>query len=168
MKIRPQCPTSPLIALSILGRTDLLKSLFGEWVVPGRVAKESTADGKAFSKQLATALEGHIVELGDDSMSDVLAMTLDRGEAEVISLAEHRRSGIVLLDDRKGRRLAAQRGLTAIGTVGLLLRARRSGLVSEVRPLLDRLMSSGIRISKPLYSHALEIAGEAGPGGSDK
>jgi len=154
------CNTSPLIALAILNRIDLLDTLYGEWFVPAHAAHESTVDLKPFSKLLAEKLIGHVVDLGDDRVVEALCIPLDRGEAEVIALAEAKECGTVLIDDRKGRRIAALRGLSVIGSVGVLLQARRRGLIIEVRPLLDMLIANEIRIAPSLYTKALELAGE--------
>jgi predicted nucleic acid-binding protein len=154
------CNASPLIALAVLDRIELIGVLFGEWAVPRRVAEESTVDRKPFSERIARTLRGRTVDLGSNAQADILSLTLGRGEAEVIILAEESRCELVLMDDRKGRRMARLRGLRVAGSVGLLLRARRQGLVAELRPLLDTLLANDIRISAALYNEALRLAGE--------
>jgi predicted nucleic acid-binding protein len=52
------------------------------------------------------------------------------------------------------------RGLTVVGTIGVLLDAKERGLVDDVKPLLDELIRKKIRISRELYNHALELAQE--------
>jgi predicted nucleic acid-binding protein len=66
----------------------------------------------------------------------------------------------ILMDEYKGRRIAEAQGLSPIGTVGVLLQAKRKGLPEEVRPELDELMRHHRRISGALYKKALELAGE--------
>ena len=114
------CNTSPLIALAILDEVELLDALFGEWLVPSAAARESTVDRKPFSERLAEKLRGHVVKLRDGRVADVLNLSLDRGEAEVLALAEEKRCDMVLIDDRKGRRTARVRGLRVVGTIGVL------------------------------------------------
>ena len=52
-------------------------------------------------------------------------------------------------------------GIPQTGTVGILLLAKRRGLVSAVRPLLDQLTARGIRLSPRLYDEACRLAGES-------
>ena len=66
----------------------------------------------------------------------------------------------VILDDRKARLLALQLSLKVIGTVGMLLRAKRFGVITEVKPLLIALNQVDFRISEALVQKALQIAGE--------
>jgi len=92
---------------------------------------------------------------------EYLELVLDRGEAEVIVLAEELRSDAVLIDDLKARKTAMLRGLTVVGTIGVLLDSKERGLVDDVKPLLDELIRKKIRISGELYNHALELAHES-------
>jgi predicted nucleic acid-binding protein len=66
----------------------------------------------------------------------------------------------VILDDRKARLLALQLSLKVIGTVGMLLRAKRFGVITEIKPLLNALNQVDFRISEALVQKALQIAGE--------
>ncbi len=75
-------------------------------------------------------------------------------------MAEEIEADAVLIDDLKGRKTAMLRGLTVIGTIGVLLDAKERGLVDDVKPLLDELIRKKIRISRELYNHALELAQE--------
>lgn len=66
----------------------------------------------------------------------------------------------IILDDRKARQLALQLNLKVIGTVGMLLRAKGKGIITEIKPLLAALNQADFRISEPLIQNALRIAGE--------
>ena len=92
---------------------------------------------------------------------EYLELVLDRGEAEVIVLAEELRADAVLIDDLKARKTAVLRGLAVVGTIGVLLDAKERGLVDEVKPLLDLLIRKKIRISRELHNYALELAHES-------
>ena len=67
----------------------------------------------------------------------------------------------VLLDDRLARRVALQLGLPVVGTLGLLIAAKRRGLLGQVRPSLERLQASGYVLSEAVLADALRLAGEA-------
>ena len=85
---------------------------------------------------------------------------MDKGEAEMITLAEEMNAEAVLIDDLKARKIAKLRGLNVIGTIGVLLDAKEKGVIKELKPLLDELIEKGIRIRRELYDHALELANE--------
>ena len=65
------------------------------------------------------------------------------------------------MDERKGRNVALRFGLKFIGLLGVLMEAKNKGLIQEVKPLLDALISkAGFWISPQLYNRVLESAGE--------
>jgi predicted nucleic acid-binding protein len=85
---------------------------------------------------------------------------LDRGEAEVIALAQERSADLVILDERLARRHAARLGLKLTGTLGVFLRAKQEGLIARIRPLIDKIQREGIRLSPTVVSRALDLADE--------
>jgi len=85
---------------------------------------------------------------------------LKSGEAETIVQADELNVDGVLIDDLKARKIAKLRGLKVIGTIGILVDAKEKGVISELKPLLDLLISKKIRISKELYDHALKMTNE--------
>jgi predicted nucleic acid-binding protein len=88
-----------------------------------------------------------------------LKVTVDDGEAEAIALAAERRWRIVL-DDRRARDVAQRMELKVIGTVGLLIRAKRAGLLPWIKPLLNELTEKGFHLSETLKREALRLVGE--------
>lgn len=85
---------------------------------------------------------------------------LDLGEAEIIVLARELRADWVLMDERKGRRKLTQLGLPKIGTLGILLKAKRSGLLTAIRPDVERLRHGGFSISQAVVDAVLREARE--------
>ena len=85
---------------------------------------------------------------------------MDPGEREAIAIAIELRARRLVLDDEPARRLALALGLPVIGTVGVVLTAKRLSLLTEVRPILDALLGSGFRIGREVYEQALVDAGE--------
>jgi predicted nucleic acid-binding protein len=85
---------------------------------------------------------------------------LGRGETEAIYLALHLRPDRLLLDDGDGRREAQRLGLRVTGVLGLLVAARRVGLLPTIRPDVDRLRTAGFHVSEALYKDLLASCGE--------
>ncbi|MEM9218568.1 MAG: DUF3368 domain-containing protein [Cyanobacteria bacterium P01_F01_bin.150] len=85
---------------------------------------------------------------------------VDRGEAEAIALAQSIPESIVLLDDAKARRVAERLGIRRIGTLGVLRRAKKAGLIDAVGPLVNQLLSNGIYIQQNLIEAILKDVGE--------
>lgn len=151
---------TPIISLSLIGRLELLQMLYGKVFIPLAVETEILRGGeKAGARELSDSPFIQSIPLTDSGRADLLS-DLDRGEAEVIALAQEKKAGLVLLDERLGRRHARRLRLKVTGTVGILLRAKAEGYVNEVRPCLRQLQKGGIRLSPALVSRALILAGE--------
>lgn len=100
-----------------------------------------------------------------EAVSDRTAVTLlrerlDAGESETIVLALKLEADVVLMDEARGRCIAAARGMPLTGTLGTLLLAKRKRLIERVEPLLADLAAQGFRMSGALYRHILQEAGE--------
>jgi predicted nucleic acid-binding protein len=150
--------SSPLIALAKIGRLNLLEH---EIIVPKAVFEEITRSWREYTRKLYTWGKNRVSVVKNRQAVEYLELVLDRGEAEVIVLAEELKADAVLIDDLKARKTANLRGLTVVGTIGVLLDAKERGLVDDVKPLLDELIRKKIRISRELYNHALELAQES-------
>ena len=94
-------------------------------------------------------------------VDSLLALQLDPGEASVIQLALKRSVPNVLIDERKGRKIARRvYGLHTIGTARVLVEARQAGLIAEIAPLFDRLREESYWIADPIVKWAKSAAGE--------
>lgn len=99
--------------------------------------------------------------VGDSSRVALLSLHLDPGEAEAIALALERRADLILLDERRATRAARQLGLKTLGLLGVLLLAKRKGIIDRVRPLLDRLdTTTGFWIAPDLRLQVCRAADE--------
>jgi predicted nucleic acid-binding protein len=94
------------------------------------------------------------------SIKILRAAGLDLGESEAIALADSLPNTLLLMDERKGRQIALSMGIRITGTLGILLQAKKLGVVVQIRPLLDGLLSANIRMSESLYRSILEQADE--------
>ena len=82
-----------------------------------------------------------------------------RGEAEAIALAYQRKLQIIL-DDRQARSVARNMGVSFIGTVGVLVKAKQAALIPALKPLLDELELNGFYLNEALKAEAINIVGE--------
>ncbi|WP_271628820.1 DUF3368 domain-containing protein [Caldicellulosiruptor sp. DIB 104C] len=64
------------------------------------------------------------------------------------------------MDEKKGRKVASSLDIKLTGTLGILLKAKQEGIIIELKPLLEKLIESNIRISHKLYKEILKSANE--------
>jgi len=155
--------TGPLLALSVVARLDILRHLFQQVCVPESVHREILAGG-ANNAGLATYLQADwiSVEAVAGQIDPLLAGVLHQGEAAVIHLALQRPQSTVVIDERKARKIARELyGLRVIGTAGLLVEAKRRGLVASVGDVLNEMRGSGYWIHEDIVRYAVRSAGEA-------
>jgi predicted nucleic acid-binding protein len=145
--------SSPLIALSQIGRLDLLGALFQQVVIPPYVAKEIEPTIPGLPGFLG------VNQVRAARVPRIVRGSLGKGEQEAMDLALEIRASQIL-HDRPARRLAASLGLSVIGTLGVLLAAKRNGLVIELRKELDRLVQVHFFMDEGLYQLVLTEAGE--------
>ena len=147
--------TSPITALLAVGKAELLKQLFGEVVIPNAVESELLRTHPALPAWLS------VQTLQNAAKASLYARSVDRGEAEAIALAEELHADHLLIDERKGRRLAQQQGLPVVGLLGVILLARRARLIPSARTLLEELdRKAGIYLTEELKDAALKNVGE--------
>ena len=154
--------SSPLIHLSQIGRLQLLKKLFGKLIIPQAVYREVVIEGgeKPGSKEVREASWITVMEIRNKRLKRLLQFQLDEGEAEAIVLALETKASLILLDDREARLQARRLGLRITGTPGILLRAKKLGLIRNMREEIDKLKQTGFRISKNLEEEVLKVVGE--------
>lgn len=152
--------SSPLICFAILDKLPLLDSVSGKVIVPEAVYNELAVPEKPYAETLSVYLKDKVKNVSNILAVNMLCHEIDRGEAEAIVLALEQNIKRIIIDDSKGRRAARKEGLQPVGSIGILLRAKTKGLVTEVKPLLDELIKNGIRMSESLYESALRQAAE--------
>ena len=120
-------------------------------LIPPAVARE-------FGRSLPDSIE--VRALSQPVGPQILGASLGQGESEALALALEIKSNLILLDDRAARRLAVALRLPLLGTLGLLLRAKNSGLIPALRPRMEALRVLPFHISSRLYDAVLKTAGE--------
>ena len=101
-----------------------------------------------------------IVHVSQALMDRLPSNRLGTGERAVIAYAHTHHIDLAGLDDLRARQLAEKLELAVVGTLGVLLRAKRCALVHTVHPPVDALIAQGFRMSSDLYHDVLEIARE--------
>lgn len=154
--------TSPIQYLHQLGLLDILKQLVGHITIPQAVVDELEA-GRTLGHDLpdVTSLEWIDMRVPASSQH-VTSPDLGRGETDVLRLALELPAGgaVVILDDAKARAAAGRLGLKLTGTLGVLLDAKRAGLIAAVEPQLDQLDALGFRLAPHTRAAVLKLAGE--------
>jgi predicted nucleic acid-binding protein len=145
--------SSPLIALDRIGRIDLIAALFDAVVVPPAVNREigGTIASHPWLRQHP---------ISQSKANPVLRMALGAGESQAIELALELDPRWLILDDRPARRIAQGLRLPVIGTLGLLLAAKRKGIIVAMRPQLEALQRSGFHVARSLFDQILSEADE--------
>jgi len=142
--------SSCLIALEKIGHLDLLSKSFDTVSLPPAVQDE-------FGQNIDWLI---VKSIRNKALVNSLKTQIGDGEAEAIALAMELADVFIVLDDKKARRIAKQLELKVIGTVGLLLRAKKKSVVTEIKPILDALHDVDFRIGETLYQEALRLAKE--------
>lgn len=154
--------SGPLICLARINHLELLNRLFVKVLIPPEVWNEITVRGKDHPGALEIRQATWItVQSPDPQLVKPLSILVDAGEAEAIALAQTTFDGIVLLDDSRARKIAQRLNVKQIGTIGLLLRAKRQGLIETISPHIDALIENGIYIRRELIDAVLFEAGES-------
>ena len=147
--------TSPLTALLTVNRSEVLPQLFAEVVVPRTVWDELRRSHIELPEWLK------MQDVSDAQETARLAELLDEGEAEAIELAKELHADLLLIDERKGRRVAAEEGVPVIGLLGVVLLAKRRGLIPSARAMMAALRTeAGAYLSDELLDKALASVGE--------
>ena len=146
--------SSPLIALARIQRLDLVPAVLQSVLIPPAVAREIEPSIPALpawvSVRVPSSRRPPLPSRG----------RLGDGEREAIALAIEIGADAVLMDERAGRRVAEEGGLKVIGTLGLLLEAKRAGHIETIRAELDKLLETSFFLSPQLYDQLLRMAGE--------
>jgi len=143
--------TSCLILLEKIGELDILNKLFGTIITTAEVAEE-------FGQPLPSWFE--LRQPTDKNYQFIIEASVDKGEASAIALAIELDDCLLIIDDLKGRKFAHQLGLTIIGTIGVIVDAKLSGIIPSVKSILAKIKATNFRITEQLELLILKKAGE--------
>jgi len=149
--------TRPLIILYQIGLLPLLRNLYERLFIPEAV-KDELLKGPSGQAILASGLV-EVRSVSDRGAVEILKAFLDEGEAEAIQLARELQITIII-DERRGRRIAKSLGLKVRGTLSILLELKRRGLIDSVKSFIDKMFKKGYYLSEELVMEVLRVAGE--------
>jgi len=155
--------TTPLIGLASISRLNILQELFGEVYIPQAVYDESVIHGRAegSAKQDVDNSDWiHVAQVQDRLAVNILLDEMDLGEVETIILAGEMKADWVLMDEKKGRRKLTQLEIPKIGTIGILLKAKQIGLISNLKREIESLQKTGFSVSQMVIDEVLKVAEE--------
>ena len=154
--------STPLISLAIIRQLDLLQKIFRDVYIPRAVYNEVIVNGKGKAGHVELSMIDwfQIVDPVNIPLKHSIMLQLDEGEADVITISKDKDISLVCIDEFAGRQYAGLLGLDVIGTLGVLLIAKKKGLIHLLKPLCDKLILNERYISHGLYNDVLMKAGE--------
>ncbi|MBN3957449.1 DUF3368 domain-containing protein [Nostoc sp. NMS8] len=158
--------TSPITNLAAIGQLDLLRQLYSRLIIPQAVYNEmvgvdKVVPGAVEVQQLSWIQTITVVNSQQVTEIQENQNNIDLGEAEAIILSLELKADLLLMDERRGRGVATSYGLNVTGLLGVLLQAKKQGLIPAIKPLIDQLITTAdFRVSQKLYAIVLQSADE--------
>jgi len=132
---------SPIIALENIGRLDILRTLYEEIIITDIVAEEVQMELPDWVRRDSSY---------DKDLYVSLSTRLDEGEASAIALAVQKKDCLLIIDEKKGRKLAKELGVEITGLIGVIVKAKGAGIIDSGKLVLNELEENGFRISDSL------------------
>lgn len=143
--------TSCLIILQKIDHLDILNLLYKEVLITPKIREEYGDDLPEWIK---------IKNFQSQEIYEIFVNLVDEGEATALSLAWEMKGSTVILDDLKARQTAIKLGFKVTGTLGVLIKAKKSGLFASLRTEIDKMIKTDFRISSNIIQQALKEVGE--------
>jgi len=154
--------TSPISNLIIISRLDILKTVFGQVILPPAVDSEILAL-KKLGQNIDEYLHAdwiNVVTPKNVELINSLKLKLDDGEAEAITLALETDCNWLLIDERAGTKIARAEGLETIGLIGVLVLAKQRRIIENISSIITELKQKGFWIDSAFEREILEEVGE--------
>lgn len=143
--------TSCFIVLTNIGELALLQKVYEQIITTPDVAAE-------FGEALPAWVTIETVQ--DTYRQKILEMQVDKGEASALALALETPDSTLIIDDYRARKVAEKLGMNYTGTVGVIIKAKITGVIISIKPLLDKIKQTDFRITDDIERQALREAGE--------
>lgn len=143
--------STPLIALAKCSSLDLLNVMYDEVIIPDAVFNEVCAEDDIASRAVRKSLDWlKIRTIQHPENKKYYRTRLHDGEVEVMILAQELHAETVIIDDLAARSTAEYYGLPITGTIGVLIKAKRKGIIDAVMPIVDKMRENHIYYSDAL------------------
>jgi predicted nucleic acid-binding protein len=146
--------TSPLNYLVLIGAIEVLPALFDEIYAPAEVIDELKHSGAPVSVKVWIQSPPDWLRVAAPSIGVTTSIRLGPGETQAIALAKELQADLILIDERKGRKVAAEHGLKAVGTLNVLEFASERGLI-DIKTTLETLRQTSFYITDEYVAAAL-------------
>jgi predicted nucleic acid-binding protein len=143
--------TSCLILYDKINELDVLRRTFSSLIITPQVAEE-------FGDELPNWI--NVKPIRDIEQYTQLINELGRGEASSIVLAQEIRGSLLIIDEKRGRRVAKNLRIEIIGSLGILLKAKQKGVIKTVASFLEKIEQTNFRVSKVIKEELLKKANE--------
>lgn len=155
--------TTPISNFLHIDKISVLSKLFGVVYIPEAVANEVSIVFSSYEEwQKCVDGEQIIIQpISNTIFVKQLVPFLHQGEAEAICLSLEKKAKLCLIDDKDARTIAQLHNLPVTGTIGILLKAKETGLISSVKQLMDKLRAEHhFWIREDMYQKVLHLAKE--------
>ena len=146
--------STTIITLLNINRVDVLKNLFSQIIIPSKVYEEVVSDRDIILDSSLFIVK----EIEDEALYKLLSRSLDAGETEAIVLAKEMKLSLII-DEKKGRKLAKNLGINIIGFLGLLLLSRKKKSLSkkEILEIYSDAKKASFRVSERLENQFFDL-----------
>ena len=154
--------SSPIIGLSCINKLYLLDLIFDEIIIPKAVYRETVLEKNdiKIKNDIHKLKKAKIVSPQNVHLVEFITDVLDEGEAEVIAIAKEMNIETVIIDEKKGRLYARKHNLNVVGSLGLLIIAKKMKLIDKISPSIENMEEFGIRIGDKLKYEILKNVNE--------
>jgi len=147
-----------IFSLAIIDKLEILNLLFDKIRIPVAVWEEITSNKttrqfqniQLFFKDKVQKITGF----------NELSFLMDYGESESVILYQELKADYLLIDDNRARIIAESLDVNCIGSIGLLIKAKQNGMITELKPIFEMWISLGRFFSKKLLNKILVEFGE--------
>jgi predicted nucleic acid-binding protein len=131
--------TACLILFDKIGEFEILRKIFQTVTITSIIAEE-------FKKQTPD----WVIIKDPQNTNNVVnySKVVDHGEASALALSIEIENSLLIFDDLKARKLAEELNLKYTGSIGILILAKRRGLIEDIDELIAKIQATNFRLTK--------------------
>lgn len=149
--------TGPIISLAKINKLKILTSLFNEIYIPHAVWEELVEiDDNKEKEKIKSFFKNKVKHIKEKNIIPLI----DYGEIEAIQLYQEMQADLLLIDDKRAKRIAEGLSIKCTGTLGMLYEAKTKGIIKKLKPLFLKLLKSDRYYSIKILNYILKKANE--------